>query len=189
MVASSGTYFIQLDDGACQTTDTVFTLVYSSPVVDAGLDQTVCDGELITLTGSGALSFSWDNGAVDGVPFAQVVGAIFYTVTGTDANGCEDTDSVLVTVNELPFVEGLVTDATCGLPNGSVEAINASGGSSHPILTVSPVEYLDRQHCLMVWGLERILSRSKIQRMLLFYKCGGQFHRHFTTHTCIKRAV
>ena len=25
MVASSGTYFIQLDDGACQTTDTVFT--------------------------------------------------------------------------------------------------------------------------------------------------------------------
>ena len=53
-----------------------------------------------------------------------------YTVTGTDANGCEGADSVLVTVNELPFVEGLVTDATCGLPNGSVEAINASGGSS-----------------------------------------------------------
>ena len=130
MVASSGTYFIQLDDGSCQTTDTVFTEIYSAPTVEAGLDQTVCDGELITLTGSGALSFSWDNGAVDGIPFAQAVGTVLYTVTGTDANGCEGADSVLVTVNELPFVEGLVTDATCGLPNGSVEAINASGGSS-----------------------------------------------------------
>ena len=128
-VATSGTYFIQLDDGSCTAVDSVHVVVNAQPTVEAGPDQMVCDGDLITVTGSGALSFVWDNSAVDGVPFGQAVGTVMYTVTGTDASGCEGNDSLFVTVTTLPFVEGDVTDATCGLSNGSVEAINASGGT------------------------------------------------------------
>jgi len=128
-VATSGTYFIQLDDGSCTAVDSVHVVVHAQPTVEAGPDQMVCDGDLITVTGSGALSFVWDNSAVDGVPFGQAVGTVIYTVIGTDANGCEANDFLSVTVTTLPFVEGNVVNATCGLSNGSVEAINATGGT------------------------------------------------------------
>ena len=41
----------------------------------------------------------------DGVAFTPAVGTITYTVTGTDANGCVNTDQVDVTVNPLPVVD------------------------------------------------------------------------------------
>ncbi len=128
-VATSGTYFIQLAGSSCTIIDSVHVVVNAQPNVEAGPDQMVCDGDLITVTGSGALSFVWDNTAVDGVPFGQAVGTVIYTVIGTDANGCEANDFLSITVTTLPFVEGNVVNATCGLSNGSVEAINATGGT------------------------------------------------------------
>ena len=45
----------------------------------------------------------WDNSVSDGVAFTPVSTAT-YTVTGTDGNGCENSDQVEVTVNALPTV-------------------------------------------------------------------------------------
>lgn len=59
------------------------------------------EGETVTLTGSGAVSYAWDNGVTDGVAFMPAATAT-YTVTGTDANGCMNTDMVTITVNALP---------------------------------------------------------------------------------------
>jgi hypothetical protein len=83
------------------------------------------------LSGSGADTYTWDNGVDDGVAFTPAsAGTVTYEVTGEDANGCENTAIVDVTVNALPTVTldsftslcdngGLFT-LTGGLPAGGV---------------------------------------------------------------------
>ncbi len=73
------------------------------PSVNAGPDKTVCAGLPVTLSGSGALVYVWTGGVTDGVAFVPVTSGP-YTVSGTDANGCVNTDIVNVTVSPLPVV-------------------------------------------------------------------------------------
>lgn len=82
----------------CPTDSTVSVVINDLPIVDAGPDAALCFGESITLNGAGANNYTWDNGVVDGVAFAPN-NTLTYTVTGTDLNGCENTDQVTVTVN------------------------------------------------------------------------------------------
>lgn len=105
------------DASGCQNTDTLTINVNSLPTVAANASAiNVCEGTMITLTGSGsASSYSWTGGASDGVPFAATTSTT-YTVTGTDANGCSDTASIFVNVNAVPVV-GLGPDqAVCSGP-------------------------------------------------------------------------
>jgi hypothetical protein len=90
----------------------------------------VCDGTPVTFTGSGAASYSWSGGIVDGVPFTPAATGT-YTVAGTDINGCTDSASVTVVVNSLPAVSvSLPQDTAC--LNGGIVALGGespAGGS------------------------------------------------------------
>jgi hypothetical protein len=99
--ASSATYIVTLTSGACSNTDQVLVTVNPLPTVSAGADQTVCAGASVTLNGSGVTNLVWNNGVINGTAFAPTA-TTTYTVTGTDANQCTNTDQVLVTVNPLP---------------------------------------------------------------------------------------
>jgi hypothetical protein len=83
------------------------------PTVVANSTATaICDTDMITLTGSGADTYAWDNGATDGVAFDPATTTTF-TVTGTDANGCTNTDMITVTVNPLPTVSMTAIAQVC----------------------------------------------------------------------------
>ena len=56
------------------------------------------------MNGNGALTYDWDNGVTNGVSFVPTPGTTTYTVTGTNAAGCEAEDEMTVTVNQLPNV-------------------------------------------------------------------------------------
>jgi hypothetical protein len=72
------------------------------PVAANASTLSVCAGSPVTLTGSGADSFVWNNNVTDGVAFIPVADS-YYTVTGTDVTtSCVNVDSVLVTVVALP---------------------------------------------------------------------------------------
>jgi gliding motility-associated-like protein len=96
------------DANGCIGSDDVLVTVNMLPNVNAGTDQTLCDGSLVALSGNGATTYTWNNGVSNGVPFSQPVGNITYTLTGTDANGCVNTDDVQVTVvaNPIPVITG-----------------------------------------------------------------------------------
>ena len=85
----------------CTNTDAVVVTVNALPTVNAGADQTICAGTSIVLSGSGAASYSWDNGVTNTVAFTPAATAT-YTVTGTAANGCQNSDQVNVVVNSTP---------------------------------------------------------------------------------------
>ncbi len=87
----------------CVGTDQVNVTVNPLPTVDAGADQTLCLGDFITLSGTGATSYVWDNGVTNGVSFSPVLSNT-YTVVGTDVNGCVGTDSIFILVEEAPSI-------------------------------------------------------------------------------------
>jgi hypothetical protein len=79
-------------------------------VTAVGSDIALCQGEELTLTGEGAVTYIWDDGVVDGEAFIPEVGEYVYTVIGTDDNGCESIDSVDIVVHELPFIVAIGSD-------------------------------------------------------------------------------
>nr|MBA3899924.1 T9SS type A sorting domain-containing protein [Bacteroidota bacterium] len=97
------------DANNCSSTDSVTVIVNPLPMVEANVTSTtVCAGDQVTFTGSGADTYTWNNGVTDNVPFTPVV-TLSYTVTGTDANNCINTDEITVAVNPLPIVTANAT--------------------------------------------------------------------------------
>ena len=119
-----------IDINNCSNTDQVDVMVNSLPNVNAGTDQLLCDdGTTVTLTGSGASNYVWDNGVIDGVSFTQAVGVVTYTLTGTDANNCSNSDQVIVTVNALPTIDAGLDQTLCD--DGTAVTLSASGAISY----------------------------------------------------------
>lgn len=132
------------NDG-CQSTDEVTISINENPTVDAGVDIEICEESSTTLSASGASTYEWDNDLGTGA--SQIVtpsSTSTYMVTGTDANGCTNTDEVNVTVNSAPQVVASSDLTICTGDNTTISATGASTyewdnslgtGSSH---TISP---------------------------------------------------
>jgi hypothetical protein len=90
------------DANGCVKKDSLVLTINALPIVDGGDNVTLCGVGQVTLTATGASVYSWSNGITNGVPFTAEVGSNSYLVTGIDANGCSNTDIVMVTVNNVP---------------------------------------------------------------------------------------
>ncbi len=102
--SSTLTYsLIGTDVNGCQNSDQVFVSVNPLPIINAGNDTVICQNSDIVLTGSGGVSYTWNNGVIDGQNF-NPTSSLTYGVIGTDANGCQNTDQVLININPLPSV-------------------------------------------------------------------------------------
>ena len=92
------------DPDDCSVTVTIG--VFAIPTVVANVTDTeICLGETVVFTGSGATSYTWDMGVVNGVPFEPLtMGTDTYTVTGTNGSGCSNTATVDVTALFTPTI-------------------------------------------------------------------------------------
>ena len=122
------TYTVTAELNGCSVTDEVNITVNALPVVDAGTDQVICGGDQVVLSASGAQSYVWDNGVINGVGFVPD-NTTTYTVTGTDANGCVGEDDVLITVSDQQ-----IADFSAGPVTGCgpllVNFVNLSGANN-----------------------------------------------------------
>ena len=80
------------------------------PTVSAGMNDTLCMGTSLTLQASGALTYVWSpNTGLNNPNIANPVTTtsvnINYMVTGTDANGCVNTDDIDITVLPNPVAD------------------------------------------------------------------------------------
>ncbi len=87
--------------------------VNPSPTVVATVspNDSVCQGNQISLAASGANSYVWTNGVSSGVPFT-VNNPGFYIVSGTAANGCVGLDTVNITVIANPASQAISGNTT-----------------------------------------------------------------------------
>jgi uncharacterized delta-60 repeat protein len=97
------------------------------PNVFAGNDQTICNGQGVTLNATGATSYAWNNSVTNNTAFTPT-SSNTYIVVGTDVNGCQDSDTVNVTVNSLPNVNAGNDQTTC---IGQSVTLNASGATTY----------------------------------------------------------
>lgn len=129
-VGSAGTYVYNVVgtsvDG-CTDTANVTVVVKPLPIVNAGLNKAQCTGMTEILSASGALTYVWSPAITDGVPFVVASGPTTYSVIGTDVNGCEGTDEVVVTGIDYPAITAVVTDEYA-LFGASID-LTVTGGS------------------------------------------------------------
>ena len=106
---STTTYSLSVDDG-CVKTDEVTVTVNPLPPVNAssGLNS-ICPDETLTLNASGAITYTWSAMPADPTllgqennPSPQVVPTqnTTYTLSGTDANNCVNSDDITITLKE-----------------------------------------------------------------------------------------
>jgi hypothetical protein len=86
----------------CLDQDTVIITI-NEPSTNAGNDITLCEGETVTLNGSGANTYTWDNSVSNGVAFNPSNSGT-YVVTGTSTYGCSKNDTLEITVNAIDNV-------------------------------------------------------------------------------------
>lgn len=124
-------YVVTVTNNGCSATDTV--LVFVAPDnAEAGADLSICTGDSVQLNGSGGTNYNW-------TPIGNIIGpntptpTVFpsatttYFMNVTDANSCAFVDSVVVTVNNLPFADAGSNASTC-----AGQAIILGGNPSGP---------------------------------------------------------
>ena len=85
------------DNAGHVCTGSTTVVINPLPAVSAGVDQSTCLGNSITLAGSGANTYQWSGGIQNGLAFTPNSTAS-YVVTGTDSNNCVNKDTVLVSI-------------------------------------------------------------------------------------------
>ncbi len=139
--ACAGTYTAVLTDAnGCVSTASVTTLTQPTAVVNAPtvtnlLCNNICTGSIVNAPsgGTGAITCTL-NGAAMPACTANALCAGTYTLVGTDANTCKDTDLVVVTQpppitftkNPVSGILNILCNNKC---NGSVSVTNVLGGT------------------------------------------------------------
>ncbi len=133
----------------CTSNATLSITVLPNPnVLLLPLTQTLCAGQTLTVTQTGASSYTWQPGNVvttgSQVVFTPSVSTV-YTINGANSQGCRSTMYNTVTVNSLPNVSvSPLTNTFCSSSSLSFSASGASSytwypaGSSGSVLTVLP---------------------------------------------------
>jgi len=94
----------------------------------AATATTVCEGQSVTLTASGANTYSWTNNVVNFEPFAPTV-SNSYQVIGIDAMGCSDTAEIQI--NVLPIPNVVANSSSLNICFGESITLSASGAQSY----------------------------------------------------------
>ncbi len=115
----------------CVDTGTVTVTVNPLPPVDATSSAPdVCTGSFVTLFANGAVNYTWMPGNNNSTSY-NVTPTVntTYTLTGTDGNGCVNTDSLTMIVNPLPTITATASpDTVC---TGNADTLTGFGGVSY----------------------------------------------------------
>lgn len=111
---------------SCGSSSASATVTVSSPPVATVSDQTICSGEIVTLTASGGGNYSW-------MPGGQTAASITTTSAGTysvivSAVGCADTALATVTVNQNPIANA---GSNLTIFQSQTTTLSASGGANY----------------------------------------------------------
>ena len=130
-VTTSGDYTVTVTNSfGCKSTTSHVVTVHPLPipVITPGGPTTFCQGGSVVLTASGGTGYQWSNAANTTAITVNASGT--YGVTVTDANGCINSTSQLVTVNPLPVPTITPNGPTTFCQGGSV-VLTASGGTGY----------------------------------------------------------
>ena len=161
----STVYTVVTSNDTCRGIDSIRVTVLASPTLTVTNNTYVCDGDSIQLFANGTGSFLWNNGislndSTIADPLAFPSSPTTYTVTLTDANSCESTDSVFIDIQSLPIASAGDTIDACKFsptaiggsptgPAGSTYFWTPSTGLDN-VTSANPLASLDNNQVYMV---------------------------------------
>ena len=112
----------------CSNSALVFITVNPTPAISIlSNTNTICLGNSVSLTASGALSYTWSNGVNTSTQVVTPSSSVTYTVSGTNTFNCTSDAVLSLTVNS--FTPSISPSTSICL--GNQAAITASGGASN----------------------------------------------------------
>ena len=131
--AVTSTYTVTATNGdGCSGINTLTVTVSAAPAVSAGNDVTICNGETVALTATGAANYTWAPATIPNPNTATInvnpANTTTFTVTGTAANGCSNTDTVTVFVQPALVVGTSNDTSICA---GGSAQLMATGGTTY----------------------------------------------------------
>ncbi|HTL81905.1 MAG TPA: gliding motility-associated C-terminal domain-containing protein [Bacteroidia bacterium] len=133
------------------TSNSVQIAISPAPVVNAGANQTICNGTCANLSGSGGVTYNWQPGnqSTSNITVCPLT-TTTYTLTVTDANGCTGTGSVTVNIStpsvtaspDVSICSGNTTILLANGPNGNTYSWSPAGsltGANTANPTASPL--------------------------------------------------
>ncbi len=140
-----GNYTVDLTatNGSGSDTESKATFIHvvALPSVTASATvNPICTGQNTNISSGGASSYVWDQGLGAGLGFTvSPASNTTYTVTGSDANGCVNTASILINVNSLPTISISGTDSICVGDNSVLTGSGGTGYSWSTLETINPI--------------------------------------------------
>jgi gliding motility-associated-like protein len=145
--AGNFTFSVVVTDGVTGCVDTISTtipIVTGVILVTSG-NQTICEGDALTLTAAGALTYQWylspdytyitsanvDSSSVTVSPTLPASGSPFQFIVIGTTGSCSDTDTVAVIVNPVPVTSSINPTANvCENVLGQMYYVTGSAGST-----------------------------------------------------------
>ena len=148
LVTTNGTYSVTVTEliNNCSASDTINVSFGTPASVTLPADTAICAGSTLTIdAGAGYSSYNWSNGDLTQTTTVNTAGT--FTVTITNSDGCEASDSIVVTLNALPLVnlgndtticnnQNITLDAGSGfvsytwMPSGNTQTITVTGANT-----------------------------------------------------------
>ncbi|MBR4136394.1 MAG: T9SS type A sorting domain-containing protein [Bacteroidales bacterium] len=129
VISNPGTYFVTATNSlGCSRMDSLHITQIALPTITITGDATICQGETVTLTASGAAQYVWNTQDVGAMLSVTPQTTTVYTVTATSAQGCTNTASRTVAVNQLPDVQ---ISGPLTLCQGQTSTLSATGAFSY----------------------------------------------------------
>ncbi len=121
-------YILSVTNGYCTDTASTYVVVNPLPVANAGNNQSVCQGDTVTLSANGSTNYLWSTGDSSSTIIVSPNNTTTYYVTVSDTLNCSSVDSVTVTINQIPNV---TTSSDTTICEGDNVNIFANGGSTY----------------------------------------------------------
>lgn len=133
---AAGTFPVVLqatDAWGCIGIDTAGVLVYPLPVITTSPDTTICRTDDAAITAYGGVKYAWTpvatlNCSTCNPAIASPTVATTYTVTGTDAHGCANIDTVTIFIKTKTVSKAWGDTAIC---RGATVPLFDSGGNKY----------------------------------------------------------
>lgn len=121
----------------CQSKDSVLVTVNPTPMVVVQPETaSICNGNSIIISASGANTYTWNNGMSGAIITVSPTENMIYTVTGKTLAGCSNTASASITVRPMPTVtiSGLLPTYCPSDPPDIVSGLPAGGTLTGPLV-------------------------------------------------------
>jgi hypothetical protein len=114
------------DTNSCSSSSVDSLNILQEPTISISGDSILCFGDTSVVSAIGGLNYLWSNGDTSNTTTSLAFNSFFLSATVIDSNGCQNIDSIFITVNDLPQVTINAPDTLCSDSLTTINVISSA---------------------------------------------------------------